>query len=251
MHRDELVTYCNQLLAVSAFSDYAPNGLQIEGRSSVARIVSGVTASLATIESAIEHKADVLLVHHGYFWKREAPQIVGMKQARIKLLLEHDINLLAYHLPLDAHEELGNNSGLGRALEMRNVVATGLDGVDNLFWHGQLARPMGGETFADFIEQKLGRKPLHIPAKSTPIEQIGWCTGGAQGYIEHAASLGLDAYISGEISESTVHMARELGVDYFSAGHHATERYGVQQLGEHLAATFGVTHQFIDQFNPV
>ncbi|MCK4743070.1 MAG: Nif3-like dinuclear metal center hexameric protein [Sulfuriflexus sp.] len=245
--RQEIITYLETLLDVGGYRDYCPNGLQVEGRNEITHIVSGVTASQALIEAAIEQGADALLVHHGYFWKGESPTITGIKRQRIQRLLESDINLLAYHLPLDGHAELGNNVQLARVLEL-NIE--GITGDSGLLYHGSLKQACDGDDFAAHIESCLGRSPQHIPADRS-IKRVAWCTGGAQSYIEEAAELGVDAFITGEISEQTVHIAREMGIHFYAAGHHATERYGVQALGTHLSAEFGLKHTFIDIDNPV
>jgi len=243
-----IVSYLDRFLNVSHFHDYAPNGLQVEGGSEINKIVTGVTASLALIEAAIDEGADALLVHHGYFWKGESPRLVGMKKQRIRLLLQHDISLLAYHLPLDAHPELGNNAGLANLLGLNISGVMDEQGIGN---HGSLENSMSVSGFVAKVEGVLGRKPLLIKAGDHEIKRIAWCSGGAQKYLLKAAELGVDAYISGEISESTVHEARELGVHYIAAGHHATERYGVQQLGLHLAEKFSIQQCFINIPNPV
>ncbi len=246
--RHDITCYINDLLNVSQFNDYCPNGLQIEGRNTVEHIVSGVTASQALIEAAIEQHADALLVHHGYFWKGEEPCITGLKRERIVRLLENDINLLAYHLPLDAHPELGNNAQLAKKLGLQ---VEGTAGDTDLIWYGSLSAACTASELAARIDTALDRAPLYIEGGEGPISRVAWCTGAAQGYIEQAAALGVQAFISGEISEQTVHQARELGLNYYSAGHHATERYGVQALGEHLAKQFGIRHSFVDIDNPV
>lgn len=243
-----LVAYLDDLLEVRRFHDYAPNGLQVEGKPTVEKIVSGVTASLALIEAAIDEKADALLVHHGYFWKGEDACIKGMKQKRIKQLLQHDISLLAYHLPLDAHPVLGNNAGLANLLGIKIQGVMDKQGVGNF---GVLQQPMTTTAFSEHIEQALGREPLIIEAGSHTIRSIAWCSGGAQKYLTKAAELGVDAFLSGEISENTVHEARELGVHYIAAGHHATERCGVQQVGLHLAGKFSIQQVFTDIYNPI
>jgi dinuclear metal center YbgI/SA1388 family protein len=243
-----LIQYSDQLLSSASFSDYCPNGLQVEGRSEVQRIVSGVTACQALIDQAVMLQADVLLVHHGYFWKGETQPIVGIKRRRIKSLLENDISLVAYHLPLDAHAELGNNAVLGRRLRISGAEPLNSEGIGSV---GVLDEAMPAIMLARRLEQVLGRAPLSIVAGDFPVERVAWCTGAAQGHIEQAAASGADAYISGEISEQTVHLARELGIHYFAAGHHATERYGVMALGEHLAERFGLCHEFVDIDNPV
>ncbi|MEN8169445.1 MAG: Nif3-like dinuclear metal center hexameric protein [Pseudomonadota bacterium] len=247
----QIIDYCDTLLNVADYQDYAPNGLQVEGGGEVRRIVSGVTASQALIDAAIELKADLLLVHHGYFWKGESPAIVGMKQRRIKALLDHDISLLAYHLPLDGHAELGNNAQLARVLGLADEGRFGHGPDGGIAMYGTLSEEMSSQALARLLSEQLGREPLLVEGGEHPIRRVGWCSGGAQGYIEQAAALGLDAYISGEISEPTVHTARELGIHYFSAGHHATERYGVQALADHLADHFTVENHFVDIPNPV
>lgn len=247
---NELETYLEALLEPTRFADYAPNGLQVEGRPEVARIVGGVTASLALIEAAIDADADALLVHHGWFWKGEDARVRGVKQRRLRLLLEHGISLFAYHLPLDAHAELGNNAQLARVLGLRSdgMLATART---DLVLHGRPSVPCMPEEFAQHIARCLGRVPLHIAGGPAVIRTVAWCTGAAQDYIDVAADAGIDAYISGEISERTTHFAREAGIHYFAAGHHVTERYGVQALGEHLRTHCALDFRFIDIDNPV
>ncbi len=247
----ELVEYTDTLLGVAGFRDYCPNGLQVEGRREVRYLVSGVTACMALIEAASEAGADALLVHHGYFWKGEDACITGMKQRRLRHLLGADISLLAYHLPLDAHVRLGNNTQLARVLEFEPEGSFGSEPDLQLGQYGHLSRGLDGAALATHIGERLGRVPLHIPGAAARIETVGWCSGAAQSYIEAAAARGLDAFISGEISEQTVHVARETGIHYFAAGHHATECYGVQALGAHLAEQFGIRHEFVDIENPV
>ena len=249
--RDELVAACDQLLNVSRFKDYTENGLQVEGRASVTRVMSGVTASQALVDEAVRWQADVLLVHHGYFWKNEPVAITGMKRKRLGALLGSDINLLAYHLPLDAHPELGNNAMLAHRLGLS--VAGTLDAPmgEGLLWHGQLKRPSTIAELAGAVGQALAREPLLVEAPSqAPVSRVAWCTGGAQDMIAQAAAAGAEVFISGEISERTTHMARELGIHYLAAGHHATERYGGEALGEWLKQRFGVEHRFVDIDNP-
>ncbi len=246
---DELHRYCNEILDVASFDDYAPNGLQVEGRPGVECLVVAVTASLETIEAAIAAGADALLVHHGYFWKGEPAPIVGMKRRRIARLLESGISLLAYHLPLDAHPEFGNNVVLAEVLGIE--VDGVLPGGGGLVMRGRLPRSMAAQELRDHIAARLGRSPLHIAGQTGRIRTVGWCTGAAQGYCELAARAGLDAFISGEVSEQTTHVCRELGIDYFAAGHHATERYGVQALGRHLSQHLGLRWKFLDLDNPV
>lgn len=247
----ELVAYCNNLLNCGAYQDYSPNGLQIEGRKQVQRVVTGVTASQALIEAAAAAGADMLLVHHGYFWRGEAAPITGMKQRRIRTLLEHDINLVAYHLPLDAHARYGNNVQLAELLGWRIEGGLEPNNPHSIGLHGELEEALSGEELAGQMEARLGRKPLFIAGHDRPVKRIAWCTGGAQGYFEKAVALGVDAFITGEVSEQTYHIARECGVHFYAAGHHATERYGVKALGEHLAEQFAIEHRFIDIDNPV
>jgi dinuclear metal center YbgI/SA1388 family protein len=247
----ELVDYTNTLLAIGRFQDYCPNGLQVEGTPEVGLLVSGVTASQDLIEAAIAAGADAVLVHHGYFWKGEDPCITGMKRRRLQRLLGTQTSLLAYHLPLDAHPALGNNAQLGRVLGLETRGTFG-GGMESGFVHFAYAEPATDATaLAEHIHRALGRAPLHIPGARESIRSVGWCTGAAQSWIEAAAGQGLDAFISGEISEQTVHVARECGIHYFAAGHHATERFGVQALGNHLAEQFSIEHRFIDIENPV
>jgi dinuclear metal center YbgI/SA1388 family protein len=251
MNLDLLETYLNQLLNVHKFRDYAPNGIQVEGRAEVKRIVTGVTASQALLDAAVERGADAVLVHHGYFWKGESPVLRGMKKRRIMTLLKHDMSLLGYHLPLDAHPELGNNAQLAALL---GIHIDGVmdereqQGVGNI---GTVPHPLTLAAFGQHVATTLAREPLLIAGGEHPVKRIAWCTGGAQGYIQQALALGADTYLSGEISEHTVHFARENGIHYIAAGHHATERYGIKALGEHLAQQFGVEHLFLDLNNPV
>lgn len=250
INRDELAKYLSQTLDITRFLDFCPNGMQVEGRSAIGTLITGVTANLALIEAAIDVGADAIVVHHGYFWRSEDLCVVGVKQRRLKLLLTHDINLFAYHLPLDMHTELGNNAQLARQL---GLVAEGRFGEDHLGWHGRAAEQEVG-TVADLakvIEARLGRVPLVIGDPAQPLGRIGWCTGAAQALLADAVAAGVNTYLSGEISEPTVHLARETGTTYIACGHHATERYGVQAVGAHLAAAFGITHRFIDIDNPV
>ncbi|GIU04458.1 Nif3-like dinuclear metal center hexameric protein [Shewanella morhuae] len=250
MTRIELIQYLADFLHVSAFKDYAPNGLQIEGKDEIRTIVTGVTACQALIDEAIRLNADAILVHHGFFWKNEPEVITGMKQRRIKALLKYDINLLGYHLPLDAHPMLGNNATLGRQLGI--IDAEAIEEVaQGLLWRGKLDLAVSASEFSKTLENALGRAPLHIGNGDGKIQHLAWCTGGAQDYIDIAASLGVDAFISGEVSERTFHSAVEQGIHYFAAGHHATERFGIQALGRHLAREFGLVHHFVDITNPV
>ncbi len=243
-----LVAYCDELLGAAAFSDYAPNGLQVEGERPIQRLVTGVTACAALIEAAGDLHADAILVHHGWFWKGENPCLIGVKGRRARRLLELGASLIAYHLPLDAHPELGNNARLGNRLGF--VEAAAAAGTQGLLWLGRPALPLDAETLAARIAGQLGRPVTLVRGGGARIERIGWCTGGGQGYLEQAADLGADAFISGEISEQTTHLARERGIDFIAAGHHATERDGVQALGAHLAMRFDLEHRFVEIDNP-
>lgn len=248
MHRDELENHLNQLLDISRFHDYCPNGLQVEGRDNIHIIISGVTASLDLLQAAVAAKADAVLVHHGYFWRGEDARITGMKSRRIALLMQHGINLFAYHLPLDVHPEFGNNTLFGRKL---GLIETSRFGEQDIAVQGRLAQAMTLSALGEKISLTLSRQPMMIGDPDKTVQRIAWCTGAAQSYFEAAIQRGVDAFITGEISEQTVHAARESGVAFIAAGHHATERYGVQALGDHIAQAFGIRHQFIDIENPV
>ncbi|MBS0001557.1 MAG: Nif3-like dinuclear metal center hexameric protein [Thioalkalivibrio sp.] len=245
--RDTLLEALDRKLEPGRFEDYCPNGLQVEGRPEIRRIVSGVTASHALIRAAAEQEADLILVHHGYFWRGEPQPVVGMKRHRLQALLQHDINLVAYHLPLDAHPELGNNAQLGLELGLVTDGALRPDGIGLI---GRLAEACPPEQLATRIGAVLGRQPTWVQGGTHLVRRLAWCTGGAQSMLATAATHGVDAFISGEISEQTTHEARELGVHYFAAGHHATERYGPRALGAWCAERFGVDHCFIDIPNP-
>ncbi|MDB5839157.1 MAG: hypothetical protein JWQ23_1109 [Herminiimonas sp.] len=248
--RDDLANYLARTLDITRFRDFCPNGLQVEGRKPIATLITGVTASVALIEAALDAGADALLVHHGYFWRGEDARIVGTKQRRLKLLLANDINLFAYHLPLDMHPDLGNNAQLAKRL---GLVPDGRFGEDGIGWLGTVADTAVRTVaqLAGVIEGRLGRAPLLIGDPAQPAGRIGWCTGAAQNFLGDAIAAGATTYLSGEISEPTVHLARETGVSYLACGHHATERYGVQALGQHIATEFGIKHRFIEIPNPV
>jgi dinuclear metal center YbgI/SA1388 family protein len=248
--RTELEQYLNTLLQISKVKDYCPNGLQVAGKETITHIVTGVSATQALIDEAVEVGADAILVHHGYFWKNENPCVVGMKKQRLKTLLQHDINLFAYHLPLDVHETLGNNAQLANLLGVELIGGLDKEKAVSVPVYGQLASPMSLAEFSALVTLKLQRPPLVEAGSDKLIKTIGICTGGAQGYIELAAEQGLDAYLTGEVSEQTIHVAREMGIHFIAAGHHATERYGVKALGEHLQHQLGVQVTFIDIDNP-
>ncbi|MBH0030208.1 Nif3-like dinuclear metal center hexameric protein [Pseudoalteromonas sp. SWYJZ98] len=250
MQRREFNQLLNDILKPHLIKDFCPNGLQVEGKNEIKKIVTGVTASQALIEAAIEQQADAILVHHGFFWKGESQPITGMKKCRIGALLANDINLFGYHLPLDIHPAVGNNAQLAKLLDIE--IETGLEPTSNsVAMKGRLKTPLSGEDFADKIAKVLNRTPLTSLVRSAKIETIALCTGGGQGYIDLAAEQGIDAYLTGEASEQTIHSSREQNIDFFAAGHHATERYGVKALGELLAQEHGFDVTFIDIDNPV
>jgi dinuclear metal center YbgI/SA1388 family protein len=247
-HRHDIDRYLGQLLEAGRFKDYGPNGLQVEGREQIGRIVCGVTASLALIDAAIEAKADAILVHHGLFWRGQDGRVTGWMKQRLQKLLAHDINLFAYHLPLDAHPELGNNAQLGARLGWQ---ADARFGEQDLGFVGPLPAPSELATVAALVRERLGREVLAVPGNGRVLRRAAWCTGGAQGYFEAAIAAGADVFLTGEISEPQAHYAAEMGVAYIAAGHHATECYGVQALAARLAADLpGLTQQFIDIPNP-
>ncbi len=248
---NELLSYTDALLNAGDYQDYCPNGLQVEGCEEVRTIVTGVSASQALIDAAVDRGADLLLVHHGFFWKGEDPCIVGMKQRRIRALLLNNISLAAYHLPLDGHAELGNNAQLAQLWGVTIEGRFGSGPQGGIAMMGELPKALSAEALSDHLARTLQREPLLVKGGHRPVKRIGWCSGAAQDYLEQAASLGLDAFISGEISEHTVHSARELGIHYLAAGHHATERYGVKALGEHLSEYFSLENHFVDIANPV
>ncbi len=243
-----LVQWLQATLNTAAFNDYCPNGLQVEGKTVISHIISGVTASQALIDVAIERQASALLVHHGWFWKGEDPRVLGTRKRRLAALLAHDLNLLAFHLPLDAHPVLGNNAQLARVLGLLAEPATDSNG---LLWFGSMP---GASTLAELasqVHQRLNRAPLVIGPDELAVQRIAWCTGAAQNMLGQAIDAGAQVFITGEVSEPTVHLAREAGVGFISAGHHATERYGVQALGQAIAKEFGIKVDFVDIDNPV
>lgn len=250
INRNTLVQLLEQELAVSKIRDYCPNGLQVEGKVEIKKIVTGVTASLALIERAIAVGADAILVHHGYFWKGEAAEVVGMKKQRLQRLLQHDINLLAYHLPLDVHPRLGNNAQLAELFGVDHVRPIPPVEPIGVVQTGEYANHRSLVDVANHLEKVLGRAPLVHDAGIGAVRTVAWCSGGGQGYIEAAAAAGVDLFISGEVSEQTIHCANELGIHFIAAGHHATERYGVKALGEWLSQQVDVDVEFIDIYNP-
>lgn len=247
--RQEILQWCDETLQLHLYKDYAPNGLQVEGADNIKKIVTSVTASQAAIDFAVAQQADMLLVHHGMFWKSEPVTITGWKGKRIATLLKNNVNLVGYHLPLDGHATLGNNVQLAQQCGWQPEKQFG---EQNLQYLGKL--PEHQNTLAKLaahLEQVLGRAPTVIGNLSGSLKTVSWCTGGAQGFFQAAIDAGADVYITGEISESQYHLANETGVAFISAGHHATERYGIQALGNALAARFGVDCQFFDEPNPV
>lgn len=252
MQLTELRTYLDTLLEPARVKDYCPNGLQVEGRPEVARVLCGVTASLDLLELAVADGYDAVFVHHGYFWKGEDGRITGLRRQRLRTLLANDISLFAYHLPLDVHPELGNNAQLGKLMGWQGE---GHFAAQDLGWIGRpLAAGAGVVTVADIasaLAARLGREPLVIGAAERPVARVAWCSGGAQDYFEDAIVAGADVYVSGEISEPSVHLARESGVPYIAAGHHATERYGARAVAAHLRDQLGLDARFVDLDNPV
>ncbi|ANE76581.1 type 2 GTP cyclohydrolase I [Dickeya solani] len=246
MRNTELESLINGFLNVAAFQDYGPNGLQVEGRSEVRRIVTGVTACQALLDAAVAQQADAVLVHHGYFWRNEPAVVRGMKRQRLKTLLANDLNLYGYHLPLDAHPDVGNNARLAAMLDIRVQGE-----IESLLPYGELSQPCSGDDLRRKLEAVLERPVLHsgdnAPAQ---IRRLAWCTGGGQSFIDQAADFGVDAFITGEVSEKTIHTAREMGLHFYAAGHHATERAGIRALGEWLASQHGFEVTFIDIPNP-
>lgn len=246
--RTEIESYLNTTLNADAFNDYGPNGLQVEGRAEVQRIVSGVTASRALIDAAIEDKADAVIVHHGLFWRGHDGRLVGWLGERVRRLMVHGVNLFAYHLPLDAHPELGNNAQLGLRLGLEADARFGEQDIG-------FAGPAGDNTSLEGLVARVqgalgGRAPLVLPGDGRALARIGWCSGGAQGYFEAAIAAGVDAFLTGEVSEPQAHLARETGVAFLACGHHATECFGAPALAAHAAARFGITHRFIEIANP-
>ncbi len=245
--RNQIESHLATLLAVERFKDYGPNGLQVEGRAEVTRLVSGVTASRALIDAAIEAQADAILVHHGLFWRGQDGRLTGWLAERVKRLMAHGINLFAYHLPLDAHAEFGNNAQLGLRL---GLLADARFGEQELGFAGPALQERSLSALAQRVQAALAREPLVLPGDGRALKRIGWCTGGAQGYFEAAVAAGVDAFITGEVSEPQAHLARETGVAFLACGHHATERFGAPAVAAHVAERFGIEHRFIEIDNP-
>ncbi len=252
MQRDDLELYLTKLLKPEIIKDFTPNGLQIQGSNVINKIVTGVTANQDLIDIAIAQNADAILVHHGYFWKNESYVIRGMKYKRIKSLLDNNISLFAYHLPLDIHPELGNNAQLARLFNIEVTGPLELGNSTSVAMQGSFKESFTGGLLAKKISNKLNRTCLHIsPPSNKSIKTVAWCSGGGQSFIELAAEQGIDAFISGEVSEQTTHIAREMDIHFFAAGHHATERYGIKALGEHITERFDINVIFADVDNPV
>ncbi|RLZ08978.1 Nif3-like dinuclear metal center hexameric protein [Acinetobacter sp. 2JN-4] len=247
----DIVQWCNQTLKSNEFKDYAPNGLQIEGKSEVNKIVCAVTASETAIDAAIAQQADALLVHHGYFWKGEAYPITGMRGNRIKKLIQNNISLIAYHLPLDAHPDLGNNAAIAELIDLQNLEALDPAEKHPIGNIAYLSNPMSPAEFKAKLQGIFDFDIIHLPCDKTTIQKVGFCTGGAQDYINKAAQQNCDVYISGEVSERTFYEAKELGVHYFACGHHATERYGVQRLAKAIAHQFDIETEYFELNNPI
>ncbi len=248
MKREELTRYLDELLETARFRDYCPNGLQVEGCGEVLRIVAGVTASHALVDAAIARGADTLLVHHGWFWRGEDGRVTGFRKARMQALLKHDINLFGYHLPLDGHGQFGNNVQLAKRL---GWTVEGRFGEQDIGWHGRTSEPTTLSNLTQELSLGLRRPPQVIGDGTRAVSRVAWCSGGAQSLFEEAIAQKVDVYVSGEISEQSVHLARESGVAYIAAGHHATERFGVQALAAHLVERFGLECEFVDIDNPV
>ncbi|MEB3754004.1 Nif3-like dinuclear metal center hexameric protein [Acinetobacter sp. MD2(2019)] len=246
-----ILHWCDQTLKTSEFKDYAPNGLQIEGKTEVRKILCAVTASLDAIDACIEQQADLLLVHHGYFWKGEPAPITGMRGERIKKLIQHDISLLAYHLPLDAHPQYGNNASIAELLDLEHIEALDPSEKHPIGNIGYLKQAMPVQEFKQRLTEKFQREIIHLPAQTSSIQKIGFCTGAAQDFINKAADQHCDAYLSGEVSERTFYEAKEMGVHYFACGHHATEQFGVQRLGQALAEALDLEYAYFELANPI
>lgn len=247
----EILQWCNDTLKTPEFKDYAPNGLQIEGNAEVKKILCAVTASQDAIDAAIAQQADLLLVHHGYFWKGEPYPITGMRGKRIKALIQHDISLVAYHLPLDSHPTLGNNAAIADILELEIFEALDASERHPIGNIGYLKQALSPEAFKQLLTERLGFDTIHLPANKASIQKVGFCTGAAQDFISKAAEQNCDAYISGEVSERTYYEAKELDVHYYACGHHATERYGVQRLGKAISEQFNLEYSYFELNNPI
>ena len=250
MQRAQLLALLADKLNANQIRDYCPNGLQVEGKVEIGKIIAGVTASQALLEEAVRREADAVLVHHGYFWKNESMVVSGMKKQRLQTLLRHDINLLAYHLPLDVHPELGNNAQLAALLGIVDLQPIAGCEPLGVLQQGQLAKAVALDEFAALVSERLARQPLVHAVGNRLVQRVALCTGGGQGYIEQAVQAGADLFITGEVSEQTIHIANEMGIHFIAAGHHATERYGIRALGQWLATQTGIQVEFVDIPNP-
>ena len=246
----QLESYLDELLNSKQIKDYSPNGLQVEGQETITKVVTGVTASEALIDEAIAQGAHAILVHHGYFWKGEDSTIKGLKRNRLKKLLSHDINLFGYHLPVDIHPQFGNNAQLANKLGIGSIEAVKHVSPEGVLMRGTLHSPMTTDELGNLLTSELNRVPLINSVRNKAIKTLAWCTGGGQGYIDEAADLGVDAFLTGEVSEQTIHSSREYKIDFIAAGHHATERYGIKAVGEHISEALGLNVTFIDIDNP-
>lgn len=256
LSRHELEQWLAQELRVDGVADYCPNGLQVEGSDTISHLVTGVTASMDFLEAAVAEGADAVLVHHGWFWKSDDPRVVGMLRRRLAYAIAHNLNVFAYHLPLDTHPVWGNNAQLARVLGLvptlneQSRQPLTLD-AGGLIWQGEPDEPLTVGEFVARVEKRLERTPLWVGNPDAPLERVVWCTGGAQGYMQQAINAGASLYLTGEASEYNTHLARETGCAFVAAGHHATERYGAPAVGEAVARHFGIRTQFIDIPNPV
>ena len=245
-----LENYLNELLDVERFQDYCPNGLQIEGRPKINKIATAVTASRFVIERCLDLEVDALLVHHGFFWKGEPPSIRGLKKNRIAPLMKHDINLYGYHLPLDAYEAWGNNASIAKRLDIHVMEKREWNHCSNILWFGMLSSASEPQKFLNTLKQSYGKQVLHISGGKQEIKHVAWCSGAGQDFFELASQYPIDAYITGEFSERTYYLAKELQIDFYALGHYASEEDGIKHLGEFLAQEFKLPHVFIQEDNP-
>lgn len=246
MNNFKLEKIINEYLKINQYKDCVPNGLQVEGVSIVKKIITGVTASQDLIDQSIKLKTDAIIVHHGFFWKNEPVQILNMKKKRIKKLLCNNINLYSYHLPLDAHPIVGNNAQLGNLINIKKISY-----ICPILPIGQLDKSIKPKKFRKKLQKKFKKKPFYIENKEKKIKKIAWCTGSGQNLLEKAAQAGADAFVTGEVSEKIFHIAKEMNINFYSLGHHTTEIYGIQALGEWLKKKYGFLVNFINIFNPI
>ncbi|WMY97637.1 MAG: Nif3-like dinuclear metal center hexameric protein [Arsenophonus sp.] len=246
MHNLKLEKIINTYLGIDKYHDSVPNGLQVEGCEEIKKIVTGVTASQSLLNTAVCLKAHAIIVHHGYFWKNESNLIKNIKRKRLKTLLSNNINLYAYHIPLDAHPVIGNNVQLG------NIIGVNIDDyITPLLPVGRFSIPISSSELMTRLKNRLDRQPLYYgDFISKKISTVAWCSGKGQKFIETVAKLGIDAFITGEVSEETFHISKEMKIHFYSAGHHATERYGIKALGEWIKKNYNLDVTFIDIPNP-